>query len=154
MLHGDLRGGNIIFWDRGDTEIFCALDFQCIHAGNCAEDVAYFIGSSLTNDDFDNHENELLELYFNELISNGVKNFTFEEFIDDYKRHLILNFLTPIISLQKRTLNLKSLPAGTPYPLPVDHFINSWIERAVHSIDKRVPNAVEYLKSRWAINKA
>jgi len=90
-----------------------------------------------------------LDIYYNELIANGVKNFSFDEFLDDYKHHLILNFLTPIISVQKRSLNLKSQP-GAPYPTPVDYFIASWMERVVHSVDQRVPNAVEYLKSRWS----
>lgn len=70
FVHGDAKLANFCFSASGEK--VAAVDFQYVGGGCGMKDVAYFIGSCLTDDECGKFETELLDHYFNTLI-NAVK---------------------------------------------------------------------------------
>ena len=65
LVHGDAKLANFCFATAGDA--VAAVDFQYVGAGCGMKDVAYFLGSCLTEVDCERMEGELLDLYFSVL---------------------------------------------------------------------------------------
>lgn len=65
LVHGDAKVANFCFSD--DAQSVIAVDFQYIGGGCGIKDVAYFLGSCLTEASCHAHETELLEVYFDTL---------------------------------------------------------------------------------------
>lgn len=65
LVHGDAKLANFCF--SKDGEKVAAVDFQYVGGGCGMKDVAYFIGSCLNEDQCEEHEAALLDLYFHEL---------------------------------------------------------------------------------------
>ncbi|WP_298774228.1 oxidoreductase family protein [uncultured Shewanella sp.] len=64
LVHGDAKIANFCFANNNQV---AAVDFQYIGAGCGMKDVAYFLGSCLTEDECDQHTQALLKHYFIEL---------------------------------------------------------------------------------------
>lgn len=62
VVHGDAKLANFCFADRG-AEV-AAVDFQYVGGGCGMQDVAYFIGSCLNEEECASAEEQLLEVYF------------------------------------------------------------------------------------------
>ncbi|MDF1673362.1 MAG: DUF1679 domain-containing protein [Vicingaceae bacterium] len=65
LVHGDAKVANFCFNDEENK--VAAVDFQYVGRGCGIKDVAYLLGSCLTDVECQNHEEELLHYYFNEL---------------------------------------------------------------------------------------
>jgi hypothetical protein len=65
IVHGDAKLANFCFSEDGKR--VAAVDFQYVGGGCGMKDVAYFLGSCLTSEECEQHENELLNYYFSEL---------------------------------------------------------------------------------------
>lgn len=65
FVHGDAKLANFCF--SPDGEEVAAVDFQYVGGGCGMKDVAYFIGSCLYEDECERLEQELLNIYFEEL---------------------------------------------------------------------------------------
>ena len=63
FVHGDAKLANFWFSEHGDA--VSALDFQYIGASCGMKDVAYFLGSCLSETECEKNEEALLETYFN-----------------------------------------------------------------------------------------
>ena len=63
FVHGDAKLANFCFSSHGDH--VSALDFQYVGAGCGMKDVAYFLGSCLSESECEKNEAALLESYFN-----------------------------------------------------------------------------------------
>jgi len=84
LVHNDLRLDNVCF---NGTE--CAyLDWQLLRAGPAAYDVAYFLGSALSEHASAAEEHEILERYHTAL---GHPEYDFRRFERDYQRGLLLS---------------------------------------------------------------
>ncbi|MFT4682256.1 MAG: hypothetical protein ACI9YU_002113 [Flavobacteriales bacterium] len=79
IVHGDAKLANFCFSKSGKE--VSAVDFQYVGRGCGMKDVAYFLGSCLTNDECESHNEALLEFYFSEL-ERAIGNSTLEI---DYK---------------------------------------------------------------------
>ncbi len=62
FVHGDAKLANFCFTENGDT--VAAVDFQYVGGGCGMKDVAYFIGSCLSEHECDRWESDLLDQYF------------------------------------------------------------------------------------------
>lgn len=62
FVHGDAKLANFCF--SNDPTSVAAVDFQYVGAGCGMKDVAYFIGSCLTEDECEQLEDDILEVYF------------------------------------------------------------------------------------------
>lgn len=65
LVHGDAKLANFIY--SHDGKAVAGFDFQYLGYGIGVQDVAYFIGSALSNRDIERHTEQLLEVYFTAL---------------------------------------------------------------------------------------
>jgi len=65
LVHGDAKVANFCF--SKDLQKVSAVDFQYVGGGCGMKDVAYLMGSCLTEDECSTYEQELLSYYFKEL---------------------------------------------------------------------------------------
>lgn len=65
IVHGDAKLANFCFAEDGKK--VAAVDFQYVGGGCGIKDVAYFLGSCLSNNELETYETELLDYYFSEL---------------------------------------------------------------------------------------
>lgn len=65
LVHGDAKVANFCFSE--DLKKVAAVDFQYVGGGCGMKDVAYLMGSCLSENECNIYENELLTYYFNEL---------------------------------------------------------------------------------------
>lgn len=65
LLHGDAKVANFCF--TPDYQSCAAVDFQYVGFGVGVKDVAYFLGSALSEDDQKQYSEYCLEIYFNAL---------------------------------------------------------------------------------------
>lgn len=65
LVHGDAKLANFCFSHNGQQ--VAAVDFQYVGGGCGMKDVAYFIGSCLSEEECEQQEYRLLDAYFNEL---------------------------------------------------------------------------------------
>jgi thiamine kinase-like enzyme len=73
VTHGDFRTDNLLF-DAKDAEVpLCVVDWQTIGVGSPMLDVAYFLTTSLSVEDREAHEEELLDFYLEQLRVFGVE---------------------------------------------------------------------------------
>ncbi|WP_320112111.1 oxidoreductase family protein [Draconibacterium orientale] len=65
LVHGDAKLANFCFSNDGKN--VAAVDFQYVGGGCGMKDLAYFIGSCMSENDCEKYENKLLDLYFSHL---------------------------------------------------------------------------------------
>lgn len=82
IVHGDYRLDNLLFTD----DAVAAVDWQTVALGPPARDVAYFLGNSLTIEDRQQHETDLLQVYLDELNTYGVTDYNMDQLLEDYAR--------------------------------------------------------------------
>lgn len=108
LVHGDFRSDNVLIW-RGDesgeipTKRIVGIDFQIIHWGNPMEDVAYFMSSGVSQGMLQENYLEFLSIYHDELVKQGVEEYSLEECVHDYKENLIYAIVMPVLSAMDTT---------------------------------------------------
>ena len=81
LVHGDYRLDNLMF----DDESVWAVDWQTLSLALPARDLAYFVGTSLDEDDRRASEEELVAAYHSALRGHGVSSYSLEQCWDDYR---------------------------------------------------------------------
>ncbi|MCP3937290.1 MAG: phosphotransferase [Actinomycetia bacterium] len=81
LVHGDFRGDNLLFDDDGNLTV---LDFQITGIANGLFDVAYFLCQSIGSDTRRGHDEELVQLYVDNLAAGGV-DYPIEEAMRAYR---------------------------------------------------------------------
>ena len=85
ILHGDAKLANFCF--STDGKQVAAVDFQYVGGGCGMKDVAYFLGSCISEEDCELWEAELLNYYFEELVRNITdKSLEFNELEKEWRR--------------------------------------------------------------------
>jgi hypothetical protein len=84
LVHGDYRLDNLIFNDGDAEHPVTVIDWQAITSGNGLIDVAYFLRPNLPPEVADRHEEDLVEVYHQELVSQGVMGYSLEQCREDY----------------------------------------------------------------------
>ena len=92
LVHGDYRLDNLLFGDSTCK----VVDWQTVTWGPAMTDAAYFIGGGLTVEDRRAHEEELVRLYFDELLAHGVQNFSWETCWEEYRRATFLGVVMTV----------------------------------------------------------
>jgi hypothetical protein len=90
LIHGDAKVANFCFSD--DKSKVSAVDFQYVGGGCGMKDVAYLLGSCLSENECNIYEKELLDYYFIELKNTLSKNNKYQEFnqLEKEWRHLYI----------------------------------------------------------------
>jgi thiamine kinase-like enzyme len=68
-LHGDAKLANLCFADEMDTNHLAAVDFQYVGRGVGVKDLAYFLGSCLSDKDLKSYSASIINGYFEHLKS-------------------------------------------------------------------------------------
>eukprot|EP01117_Protostelium_nocturnum_P006855 TRINITY_DN2456_c1_g1_i1.p1 TRINITY_DN2456_c1_g1~~TRINITY_DN2456_c1_g1_i1.p1 ORF type:complete len:433 (+),score=108.93 TRINITY_DN2456_c1_g1_i1:293-1591(+) len=85
LVHGDFKISNL-FVDhskKGEGKVY-AIDWQWFGMGPAALDVAYYIATSIHPDLLDSQE-RLLRVYYETLIGCGVKDYSWQDFIEHFR---------------------------------------------------------------------
>lgn len=85
LAHYDYRLDNMLFDDSGETTRLVVIDWQLIHRSLGVLDVAYFLGGNFPVEVRRKREQQLLHYYHDQLISNGVSDYSFDQCWEDYR---------------------------------------------------------------------
>ncbi|MBL4670160.1 MAG: DUF1679 domain-containing protein [Flavobacteriales bacterium] len=86
LVHGDAKVANFCF--SKDLKEVAAVDFQYVGGGCGIKDVAYLMGSCLSENECERYEQKLLDYYFNELkiaLDKTDKHFIFKELEKEWR---------------------------------------------------------------------
>jgi hypothetical protein len=92
LVHGDYRLDNLLFGD-GSCKV---VDWQTVSWGPAMGDATYFISGGLGVEDRRASEEELVRLYHDELLAQGVEEFAWEDCWDGYRRQAFHGILMTI----------------------------------------------------------
>jgi len=73
LMHGDFRLDNMLFDIKGGEEPIAILDWQTLGVGSGLTDLGYFFGCGIGDELRRAHEDELLDLYCEEMAQRGVR---------------------------------------------------------------------------------
>ena len=85
IVHGDYRLDNLLF-DPSDNQLRGVVDWQTVTVGSAMQDVSYFIGAGLREEDRRPAEDGLVRRYHAALVAAGVDDLTWEQCWLDYRR--------------------------------------------------------------------
>lgn len=88
LIHNDMQADNLFFEGAGENVIF--IDWQMVTYAHCVIDVAGWIRGQLQPDVRRTAEPQLLRLYHDALVANGVQDYTFEQCLDDHRMATVL----------------------------------------------------------------
>lgn len=91
MIHADYHLENMMFGTAGDDSFF-VVDWQFVRRGRGIWDVAYFLSQNLTPEDRRAIEIDLLQDYLKILGEYGVKNYSLDDAMYDYRLSLLHRF--------------------------------------------------------------
>ncbi|HQV02834.1 MULTISPECIES: phosphotransferase [unclassified Novosphingobium] len=97
IIHGDFRLDNMLFDIKGGAEEIAVLDWQTVAAGNPLLDIGYFLGTGIGDRLRRAHEDELLNLYCEEMTGRGVP-LSRDAIWDDYVLGAIHGISTAVFS--------------------------------------------------------
>jgi hypothetical protein len=105
LCHGDFRADNLMFDERGGPTALATIDWQLSLQARGAVDVSQLLSISVTTDLRRAHEQTLLRGYHDRLTANGVENYGYDEFFDDYRHGLLIGFFYVIQSASANDLS-------------------------------------------------
>lgn len=82
LVHCDYRMTNIMYTEDNQS---IAIDWQTLQFGRPGIDTFYLIANTLDLEMRKAHENELLQVYYDTLLANGVEDYSFDDCIEDYE---------------------------------------------------------------------
>jgi hypothetical protein len=86
LTHNDFRTGNLAFDDTDPAnKRVIAFDWAGASRAKGARDVSYFMSLNLEVETRRGIESQLQRGYHDQLVDQGVKNYSFDEFLDDYR---------------------------------------------------------------------
>lgn len=98
LTHGDFRLDNMLFDARDGALPMVTLDWQSPAIGVGAVDVAYFLGMALPIELRRANERALLEHYLEALRVYGVRDYSYDELYDDYRRTSLSGVSTAVFA--------------------------------------------------------
>ena len=94
--HGDLRSNNIFFDPNNRQEPFIYFDWGMTYKGRGPYDISYLMGLSVSTDLRRKEEKNILALYHDCLMKNGITDYSFDECYNDYLLGLLFNTIVPL----------------------------------------------------------
>jgi hypothetical protein len=91
LIHSDYHSENMMFGAEGE-KAFYVIDWQFVKRGRGIWDVAYFLSQSMQPEDRQAIEMNLLHDYLQILYDNGVRNYSFDDAMNDYKMCIVHRF--------------------------------------------------------------
>lgn len=88
LIHNDVQADNLFFGEADENVIF--VDWQMATYARCVIDVANWVRGQLEPEVRRTAESQLLQLYHDALVANGVQDYTFEQCMADYRLATVL----------------------------------------------------------------
>lgn len=82
LTHCDYRMTNVMYTEDNES---IAIDWQTLQLGRPGLDTFYLIANTLDPEMRKAHETELLQVYYDTLLANGVEDYSFDDCIQDYE---------------------------------------------------------------------
>ena len=95
LLHGDMHAWNVFYPCDTSAEI-CFIDWNMWDIGIPTDDLAYFIAIHWYPERRKRLEQKMLVGYHEKLKENGVYDYTWDKFFENYRRSVTLSLLTPV----------------------------------------------------------
>jgi aminoglycoside/choline kinase family phosphotransferase len=89
IAHFDYQLDNLFIAPPGSVTPFVVVDWQLLTFGRGTFDVAFFLGGNVNSKDRRAKELDLLRMYHTTLIENGVRNYTFDQCLYDYRLSML-----------------------------------------------------------------
>lgn len=112
LCHGDVRLDNIFFHDD-DASTVSLVDWAIASANNGTGDLGYFMSQSLSVADRRTYEQELTRLYYDTLLENGVRDYSFDEFWLGYRRAILFCLCYPLQAGAVELVNERAVALAT-----------------------------------------
>ncbi len=119
LAHGDYRLDNLLFGPEGCK----VVDWQTVGWGPAMLDASYFMGSGLSIEDRRAHEQELLREYHGALLARGIREFSWEQCWDGYRRQTFAG----IVMTMAASIVVQRTERG-------DDMFMAWFERAAQQV--------------------
>jgi thiamine kinase-like enzyme len=98
ILHGDYRLDNLFFGGSDGADPLTVIDWQISMRGRGTYDVGYFMSQSMDPADRKASEMEILRMYHETLVANGVRDYDFDQCLHDYRFATLFCLVYPVIS--------------------------------------------------------
>ncbi|MGV8995602.1 MAG: phosphotransferase [Parvibaculaceae bacterium] len=108
LTHNDYRLDNLLFTES-DTPECVAVDWQTFMVAHPGSDVGLMLGASVPTEIRRAHEEELLRAYYDRLTALGVKNYSFDECVEDFCFGTFLGVKNAVIGLRAVTMTDRGL---------------------------------------------
>jgi hypothetical protein len=128
LVHFDFRADNLFFGDDGTVAV---VDWQAISIGGGVADVGYFLSQNMNTDDRRAHEADLLRVYHDALVANGVDDYTDEQLRADYRVGIACGWVIPVLAVG--TLDFTSDRAVALWTAVVERAQNALIDHGYGS---------------------
>lgn len=106
IVHSDLREDNIMFGPLGSEDATIILDWQLAIRSVGAMDIARLIGGSEIPKERKGHQFEILKIWYDTLLKEGVNNYTWDDAVYDFRLGA-LSYLCYPVHFHKSGLNAK-----------------------------------------------
>ena len=97
IVHGDYRLDNLFFDTRDGRPTIVALDWEFCTRGRGTYDLATFISEAFSPEARRREEMDLLRLYHSVLVENGVRGYSYDQCLLDYRYSMLDIFLFWIV---------------------------------------------------------
>jgi hypothetical protein len=100
LVHGDFHLHNLLFDSTSGARTLAVIDWQACSRGRAARDLVHFLVTGLLPDQRRAHEQDLLRLYHTTLTEHGVREYSFEQCLHDYRFTMLdeLCFLVMVLA--------------------------------------------------------
>lgn len=96
IAHFDYRLDNLFFDSDGGVQM---IDFQTASKGGGIYDVGYLLSQSVNVEDRRAHEQELLALYHDTLVAEGVRGYDLDRIAADYRVAVLYSWVIPVFAV-------------------------------------------------------
>lgn len=96
LCHGDFRADNLLYGEPGSDEQTVVIDWQLSTLAMGALDIARLVGGSEPEMERRNHHLEAVGCWHDALLDHGVRNYAYEQALQDFRLAAIANLAVPI----------------------------------------------------------
>jgi aminoglycoside/choline kinase family phosphotransferase len=99
IIHGDYRLDNLFFDTSQGAAGFAVIDWQIAARARGVFDVAYFLAGTLPSEERRTREQDVVRGYHDRLAEGGVRDYSFEQCWDDYRRSMLFLLNYAVIAI-------------------------------------------------------
>lgn len=97
IAHGDFRMDNLFFGQHPDHQEMMVIDWQGCLRSKGVRDVAYLLSQSMPTEARRTDERDLVELWRQTLVDNGVTGYTSDQAWEDYRRAVLALWILVVV---------------------------------------------------------